>query len=112
MKNLSSISISRKFQLLFFGVAFFPLFAFSQSNPEKSKQSDYPQISNTQAAPASHPADNQDKSQKWSEEPRYNVKKRNKKIERTKTEQSKGTETVTEGESTRGETKKERKSKK
>lgn len=112
MKTLLSTIISRKFQVLFFGVAFFPLFAFSQSNPEKSKQSDFPQISNTQSAPASHPADNQDKSQKWSEEPRYNVNKRNRKIKQTKTEQSKGTGTVTEVESTRGETKKEKKEKK
>lgn len=97
---------------MFFGVAFFPVFAFAQSNPEKSKQSDYPQITNTQAAPASHPTDNQGKSQKWSEEPRYNVKKRNKKIERTKTEQSAGTVTETEVQSTRGETTKERKKRK
>ncbi len=108
MKTLLTTIISRKFQILFFGVAFFPLIAFSQSNPEKSKQSDYPQISKTQGPPASEPADNQDKSQKWSEEPRYNVNKRNRKIKQTKTEQSKGIETVKEAESTRGETKKER----
>lgn len=112
MKTILSTALSTKFRIMFFGVAFFPVFAFAQSNPEKSKQSDYPQITNTQTAPASHPADNQDKSQKWSEEPRYNVKKRNKKIERTKTEQSTGTETVKEAESTRGETTKERKKRK
>lgn len=109
MKTLLSGIISRKFQMLFFGVAFFPLYAFSQSNPEKSKQSDFPQISNTQVAPSSHPADNQDKSQKWSEEPRYKINKRNKKLAKTKTEQSKGSGTVTEVESTRGESKKEKK---
>jgi hypothetical protein len=111
MKIPQSISIARKFHTLFLGVAFFPLFAFSQSNPKQSKTSDFPQIS-TLESPPSTPADNQGKSQKWSEEPRYNVNKRNRKIKQTKTEQTKGSGTVTEVESTRGETKKERKANK
>ncbi len=73
-------------------VAFLPLFAFSQSTTAQVKSENLPQNSKEEMVMPSQTGTNQAKPEKWSEDSRYKVEKRNKKVGKMKVEQCKSRE--------------------
>lgn len=87
IKNLLSLAKSVKLQTLIFLATFLPMFAFSQSSTETGKSENIQLTSQEEISMPAQTGRTKSNNQKWSDENRYNVEKRNKKASKKKVEQ-------------------------